>query len=217
MQTTIVDAPGSRALAAFVKHFITASRPAQWRHTGLGLLQAYVTEGEGYECRIHVWDRELVKPGIEVSGNIHDHRFNMRATVLFGHIEHTELAFRFDTDDKDFTPSHEVFHVTPARHAMTEYGRFDSELQRLGACELETSVKHVIREGQAYHFPARQFHFAKSAGLAVTVVEKYEQRGTARIIAPLGIVPVHAFEIEDTPGKPQLLLNAAAALARRWL
>src|SRR4051812_39653073 len=61
----------------------------KWRHAGFGALQAYIREGDERELRVHIWHQSLIKDGIEESGLCHDHRFDMRSSVLVGRIIQT--------------------------------------------------------------------------------------------------------------------------------
>lgn len=63
-----------------------------FRHHGIGVLQGYLAENAEPEVRIHIWSRRLLKPGMDVSGDVHDHRFDMVSHVLCGSIEHEEVT-----------------------------------------------------------------------------------------------------------------------------
>jgi hypothetical protein len=64
----------------------------RWRVHGIGLLQAYLIESDP-EIRVHIWCESLLrKPGIQASGAIHDHRFDLTSLVLTGGITHSEYT-----------------------------------------------------------------------------------------------------------------------------
>lgn len=63
-----------RMILALVARFLR-SDTSNWRHHGIGLLQAYVLEGP-IEYRVHVWHPEL-RFVDDDSGMIHDHRFEI--------------------------------------------------------------------------------------------------------------------------------------------
>ena len=52
-----------------------------FRHHGIGVLQAYLTEHE----RVHLWHPSLRLPGMRTSGGMHDHRFAMSFGILGCH------------------------------------------------------------------------------------------------------------------------------------
>ena len=60
-----------------VKH---GDRPLRWRHHGLGMLQAELSES----LRVHVWHPSLVSPGMVWPRCVHDHRFDIGSVVVVG-------------------------------------------------------------------------------------------------------------------------------------
>ncbi len=160
-----------------------------WRCNGLGVLQGYVAEGKAEETRIHIWHPSLEKPGIEASGKLHDHRFTLRSTVLYGSIDHDEYVLTPKDDG-----AYQAFPVVHAREAMRENKTFDgsvtAEPQRYEA----KIIPFTFHPGDVYAFRKRSFHGTRVRGLVVTLVSKFEQDSTpARILAPAGSEPVHAF------------------------
>ena len=87
-------------LAALTAKLIT-SPELRWRHHGIGLLQAYLVEGRpgaelalglsDTETRIHVWHPSLRLAGMDDSGLMHDHRFDLESRVLLGAMHDTEI------------------------------------------------------------------------------------------------------------------------------
>lgn len=160
-----------------------------WRCNGLGVLQAYVLEGEREETRVHVWHPDLEKDGIEVSGKLHDHRFTLQSTVLHGSIGHD--VYRLTENPEG---DYQAYPVVNARKAMATANTFDgavtSHEQRYSA----EVIRYTMGEGDVYTFKKRAFHGTRVGGLVVTLVSKFEQDDTpARILAPAGSEPVHAF------------------------
>src|ERR1051325_5879847 len=88
-QTVIsqIDRATLHSLRAFV---YGAIHQLQWRHSGLGMLQAYVVEGGQEEVRVHIWHPSLKLDGIDEAGLGHDHRFDMTSWVLVGKLVHVE-------------------------------------------------------------------------------------------------------------------------------
>lgn len=157
-----------------------------WRHSGLGMLQAYVHEGTTDEMRVHVWCKQLEREGIAESGLLHDHRFDLTSQVLVGEIKQREYTLM--PNEAGPWVLHEVVH---ARAAVGSEGLV-TELPGQ-----YTVVSHSISlsAGDAYSFPKREFHgtFLESE-YAVTVMTKSHQDSVpARIMAPYGRPVVHAF------------------------
>lgn len=174
----------------------------EFRHHGIGVLQGYVCENVEPEIRIHIWSPKLLKPGIDVSGDCHDHRFDMVSHVLQGAIVH-ESWIPTAAENGD----HEMLTLTHARAAAdTAYhgptsplpGRFKVARQEF-----------IIHAGNSYSFPAKKFHrspfsypFAGGHGseIAVTCVEKHNQlEDPARLLYPIASPPVMAFGHRPDP------------------
>jgi hypothetical protein len=51
-----------------------------WRHHGLGMLQAELSE----TLRIHIWHPKLVSPEMAWPRCVHDHRFDLESAVVIG-------------------------------------------------------------------------------------------------------------------------------------
>lgn len=162
-----------------------------WRHHGIGVLQAYLAEGSGVEVRMHVWCRRLLKEGIDISGDAHDHRFNMVSHVLCGTIAHEQLL-----PYKDVKGTHKMMALTNAR-AAAENNFHGPTTELPGLYSVHRSM-HYIKAGLSYQFPAKQFHRSPLDGdiddVAVTIVEKHNQNSEpARILYPVDDPPVMAF------------------------
>ncbi len=183
-----------------------------WRHHGIGVLQGYLDEGTGIETRLHIWSRRLLKPGMEISGDAHDHRFDMVSHVLCGTIAHEELSpYESSTGD------HRMMALTHARAAADN--KFHGPTSDLnGSFRV---LRHTIRikAGQTYTFPAQHFHRSPLLGglddVAVTVIEKHRQQDMpARVLYPAAHPPVMAFGHDmDADLIASVLALARAALA----
>jgi hypothetical protein len=159
-----------------------------WRHHGIGVLQAYLLEDAEPEIRAHVWDRRLIKPGMEMNGDIHDHRFEMVSHVLVGTICHEEWI-----TSKDQHGEYTSMALTHARAAAdTKFHGPTTPLEDRLRAAVET---YWIAAGHTYTFASGVFH--RSAVLkdtTITLVEKHNQKKIpARILHRIDSEPVMAF------------------------
>lgn len=182
-----------------LRYLVAAVAPhLSWRHTGLGALQAYVREGDASELRVHVWHRDLVAPGIDVSGDVHDHRFDMHSTVLLGALVHTEYDFdpwpstMTAVRGQDLYRIHDVVH---ARRALELVGSHHLPGERDEQVYVASRRVLSLETGCEYMFPTRAFHSTR-ADFAVTLVRKLNQvdHPPARVASVVGAELVHAFE-----------------------
>lgn len=179
-----------------------------WRHHGIGVLQGYVCENVEPEVRLHVWAPELVKAGMDVSGDIHDHRFDMVSHVLSGAVGHEEI---FPSEDAG--GDWRMLKLTHARAAKET--AFHGPTENLIGRFTVSRASMVISEGHSYRFPRGKFHRSPVLpGVAVTCVEKHNQSTeAARILHPVGEPPVMAFGHDmDWSIIGPMLKRAAAAL-----
>lgn len=195
-----------------------------WRHSGLGVLQAYVHEGTEAELRVHIWHKSLRRAGIEASGLYHDHRFDMTSTVLYGTITQEEIEITQLSDRPDAAvntkPVYCLYEVLHARAAKAKTGRSFHELpQRLSAMYTRESRLFDIPAGQAYFQPKRTFHGTWFRDdMAITVITKSAQdERPARILAPWDKPLVHAFS-DPLPREQwqDILAQAKLALVTNW-
>lgn len=176
----------------------------KWRHAGFGALQAYIREGDTNELRVHIWHPSLIKDGIKESGLCHDHRFNMRSSVLAGRIIQTEFSLSPDPGGE-----WETLHVLHAREAMARGGSFHHDPVPTGDYFHRTPILFEIGEGAGYTFDKFSFHETRAEDITVTLVEKSDQENVnARILAPRGKPVVHAFTETQSPAE---FADAAAA------
>lgn len=143
----------------------------EWRHHGIGLLQAYLREGESTETRVHIWHPSLRVPSSE--GRIHDHRFDLHSHVLVGRIGHSE--------------------VTPvsnpsgwwAKYTVVNARNNPGFIDQPAALEGSYSVREHEEEipaGCSYAFPKRQFHASRVFDLAVTLCSKLNQEPAPAVL-----------------------------------
>ena|ERR1700685_2369023 len=161
----------------------------KWRHHGIGVLQGYVIENVNPEIRLHIWDPKLLKPGMDISGDIHDHRFSFRSHVLCGSVGHEII-----TPHEDECGEWGMLKLTHAR--LAKENNYHGPTEPLsGRFSIERSLT-VIPQGCSYRFQRSLFHRSVLiGGTVVTCVEKYDQREdvSARILHPLNNPPVMAF------------------------
>lgn len=162
-----------------------------WRHNGLGMLQAYAHEDATDELRVHIWHPSLRRPGIEESGLLHDHRFDLRSTVLVGALRQVEY---------NLTPAEDgewhLHSVVPARKALAASGGVPNGLVEALPGRYRAATEQLeIYSGEVYDFPKFVFHGTRTlTDLVVTVVEKSAQEeAQAKILAPYDKPVVHAF------------------------
>lgn len=208
MTTRIFENPAVHGMRGLVLSMLDRIK---WRHHGIGALQGYVSEHGEPEVRVHIWSRRLVKPGIDVSGDIHDHRFDMISHVLCGFVDHEVIVPEMNPNG-----DHTMMALTHARAAAdTYYHGPTTPLE--GRCWV-TRKLYRIGQGMSYSFAAQNFHRSPVADspdhLAVTCVEKHQQRETpARLLYPVAHDPVMAFgHVPD-----QKIIDDVVALAKKRL
>ncbi len=167
----------------------------KWRHAGFGALQAYIREGGEREVRAHVWHPSLVKQGIEESGLCHDHRFDMRSSVLAGTIIQTEFLLGPEPNG-----DWETYQVLHAREAMARGGSFHHDPIPTGERFGRAALIYEVPAGSGYTFDKFAFHETRAKGVTITLIEKAAQEDVnARILAPHGKPIVHAFTDTQSP------------------
>ncbi len=212
MKTTVAPIPPHylRALRALTA---TSIGSLDWRHAGLGVLQAYLYEGEENEMRVHIWHPELKKEGMHDHGDIHDHRFNLRSYVLCGAIVQSELEMC------PVPPGYEgawrCHWVTHARAALETTGSFHETKNVEIICDVTPTHEVVVEAGAVYEFPKRAFHRSEPRGLTVTLVEKLDQDSVpARVLSRLDAPIVHAFT--DTLPRKEFEKYLGLAMLALW-
>lgn len=159
----------------------------EWRRHGIGVIQAYLREGEDHEVRVHIWHPAIRLPGIVGNGDVHNHRFLMRSTVLSGSITHIECHVEDDPKGR--------FALRDVVHARKDAGFRYKELTRRANF---FSYSGKIHQGQSYEFEQGAFHKTTMDGLVITVITKLNQTDTMALVAsPWDLEPVHAFKPGD--------------------
>lgn len=192
------------------------SEQLQWRHHGIGCLQAYFHEGDT-ETRVHIWHPDLVLPNFdETNGRVHDHRFPFKSYVMLGAIYNEVWNVSLGQPNYQHSNPWVLYECVNAREAKERGGTFHETLGRFD--ERDYSVTRAgdwFHEGTNYDMPARQFHFSKVTELTVTVVTKIGMTdGYARILGKKGVELVHAFD-HNTVIPRNLILSAGERLLGR--
>lgn len=204
LSTTVHRDPDHIALSQRALDAIESGTLA-WRHHGIGVLQAYISEGDGVEHRLHIWSRSLLKGGIDASGDAHDHRFRMVSHVLVGRVHHEEWLLSPNPLGPWTTMT-----LVHARAAGAEQ-KFHAPMSPTGARYFRSTRSVEVRAGDLYRFAARAFHRSPVDRFAVTWVEKREQTAEpARIAHPVDVPAVPAFG-HEMDGRQVAHLTALAA------
>src|SRR5207247_2472489 len=114
LTTQVCCTPNLFAMQAMVAKLVPA---LDWRHHGIGVLQAYVSAN----VRVHIWHDRLLLSGMRESGAIHDHRFRLESTILVGAL--TNREYSLSTGDEPTYADYETYQVT--------------KIGRAGSCNLE--------------------------------------------------------------------------------
>jgi len=184
----------------------------EWRHFGVGALQAYLFEGPSYEQRLHIWHESLIAPGIRGFGDMHNHRFSFTSNVLCGAIDDRRYNVT-DSPEGDC----DVYQVVNAREQKQLTGKFDGNVTLNRRANVELDVRHsrIWQSGSTYEFPRGAFHATRAIGTTVTLVTKYDvapgQR--AEIVVPHGSTLIHAFDESRKPNIPAVILEALKELS----
>jgi hypothetical protein len=212
--TTVIENPAIGSLRIFALGLMPK---LDWRHHGIGVLQGYVAEECNPEVRVHIWSRRLLKAGMDISGDIHDHRFSMISHVLIGKVNHVEIHA-----EPDPCGDHAMLALTNARAAKET--NYHGPTRPLEGFYSLTRKPFTITEGYSYVFPSGRFHRSPlevgDDDIAVTVIEKHGQLATAaRILHPISRTPIMAFGhepdealIDDVIAQATALLQTAARI-----
>ncbi len=199
----------------------------EWRHNGIGCLQAYIQEGAEQEMRVHIWHESLRRDGIQRSGLFHDHRFDLLSYVLVGAIEQHEIeplqaGPALVNDTLHIWRTYKVLH---ARAAAEKTGgkSFHQEPELQPERYIVNISTRYVREGEVYFYPKREFHGTEAnsavSEYTITLMIKSNQDETpARILAPEDKPLVNAFS-DPLPEEAwrHHIPSAQALLHRRWL
>ncbi len=215
-----------------VKH---GDRPLRWRHHGLGMLQAELSES----LRVHVWHPSLVSPGMVWPRCVHDHRFDIGSVVVVGAVRDVRPDVRRIHDRGELYDLHLSGVPHPSGHWQEAkvfeilHAKEQDRLVTPAGCSTATSAKylgdvHLTRaccdrthEAQtSYRIPRRVFHTTEVDGLAVTVVHRsnFNDRLARVLCAPDSDVSAVSGIVRDESAEHRALVEAvlreaAAAVA----
>lgn len=186
----------------------------KWRHSGLGMLQAYVKEGARQELRVHIWHQSLRLAGINDAGLGHDHRFDMRSWVLVGQLIHKEIRTSVAPDGV-----WKMYEVVNARKALRDTGSRAGEFRQVEASVKIRKRAMTISAGHSYFFPKRTFHETlPNSKVVITVALKTKQEELpARVLSRSYKQPRNAFEISLPTRQWELVLGEAEAALRGFM
>lgn len=159
-----------------------AGHMLEWRHHGLGMLQAELSE----TLRIHIWHPKLVSPGMAWPRCVHDHRFDIESAVVIGEIIDVpcrvrSLASYERWDGAAHTPVklYEIEHAKNQDRLVLDKGCSTAVSARLlwaAAALFDDGGYTQTASGRtAYKIYRRAFHTTRldpSKGVAVSVVHR---------------------------------------------
>lgn len=194
--TVVASAPQIETVAMRCARLLLSCADLEWRHHGIGVLQAYASTGPYLqppwatkmdELRFHIWHPDLVIPGIQENGAAHNHRFHLSSVVLLGNIDHVELKLIPKPAGK-----YTVMQLVNARAAQETTGSFHVDPMPTGKNFDVEEYPHCITKGDAYYFAAGGFHRSAprvvpgSKGYCITAVSKWDTKGSAGLLVERG-------------------------------
>lgn len=226
--TTFVDA--ARLLVQAMQFspgpmFLYGGRVMQWRHHGLGMLQAELSE----EVRVHIWHPALVSPGMAWPRCVHDHRFDITSAVVVGEI--IDVPCRV----QEFPEPFACFARPPHEHRVNiyeiEHAKNQDKMVDMKGCSTASSAKLLNRgilveleierqrAGNEYHIDRRQFHTTRVEALAITVIHRsnFDNRLARVLCAPdKDVMAISGIVRDESPERKliveSVLRQAASAI-----
>lgn len=173
-----------------LRHVDLESPGLKWRHHGLGMLQAELSD----ELRIHVWHPMLVAipSGLR---QVHDHRFTITSYVAWGTIIDIPYSVITKGDDIDIgrdaiaTELHEIIHAKEQEKILSKGCSTATLTKSLGPAWVEAMPSKRYTNGDVYTIKRRDFHTTKVMGLAITLIHRsdFDDR-LARILGEADVV-----------------------------
>jgi hypothetical protein len=163
-----------------------------WRHFGVGALQAYLSENGVFEQRLHIWHPSLVAEGIRGAGDMHNHRFSFTSRVLGGCLTNTHYLIH-DNPEGNW----DMYSVQNARDAyFKKGGKYECNTDLIGRVHVTESITESYCRDDEYFFRRGDYHITTFDGCTVTLVTKFDQSSDtrARIVVPHGRELIHAFD-----------------------
>lgn len=143
--------------------------------------------------RVHIWHPELAAQRQTVSTTIHDHRWNFRSLVLYGHLVNRRYV------------------VSPSEHGAYDVYRADGPrlpngnryLARVGSVSVTQKGPDYYRAGSTYSMRAGEFHEtlpSRPGDLLVTAMTKVAiVRRTCRVLCRRDEEPDQDFSRYQVP------------------
>lgn len=203
----------------FGDSFVTHNdRKLVWRHHGLGMLQAEISE----TLRIHIWHPKLVSPGMVWPRCVHDHRFDITSAVVAGAITDVPCDVYLDGHMTPIERGWENVNVYEIEHAKNQ------DRMVLGSgCSTATSARLLSRgslrpcpswslddpnlkeAGTEYKIARRNFHTTQCSDLAITVVHRsnFDDHLARVLCAPNSDVTAISGIIRDESVEHRVLVN----------
>lgn len=162
----------------------------QWRHHGLGMLQAEFDD----ELRIHLWypNLRVLPRGLR---EVHDHRFDLESTIIVGSIIDTQYdviqvadhSGPFDAQSGWMqTECWEIKHAKIQGQVIGQVRAgcstaTDTKLLGKAWARVKSEIVHCA--GTSYRLARRQFHSTRVMDLAITIVHRGNfSDGLARVL-----------------------------------
>jgi hypothetical protein len=152
-----------------------------WRHHGLGMLQAELSE----ELRVHIWHPKLVSEGMVWPRCVHDHRFDITSAVVLGEV--IDVPYKVVEGPGRNTPRGEIIFTGQENQRVyvyeIEHAKNQDQMVQKG-CSTATSARQLaeawayeytgvgIGADSEYRIERRRFHTTRVEALAVTVVHR---------------------------------------------
>jgi hypothetical protein len=166
-----------------------AGHGLQWRHHGLGMLQAELSE----TLRIHVWHPKLVSEGMAWPRCVHDHRFDIHSAVVVGGVIDVPCYVSLSGHRTPTEAGWDNVNVYEIEHAKNQ-----DRLVLEKGCSTATSAKKLAqgsvyqgepvfhKAGGGYLIERRHFHTTRVDDLAITVVHRsnFDDRLARVLCAP---------------------------------
>jgi hypothetical protein len=152
--------------------------------------------------KLHVFPDIPLADDVADAYTIHDHVWDLESIVLMGELHHTVHEVELGLTDPEL-PRAQVWklweatdHCRNARAAAAQGGSILKETDVFGVTTMKGT--RVLREGERYTFPRRQFHTTSNVGLTVTLMRKktYPDAGEPRVLCRFGKTPDDALRSE---------------------
>jgi hypothetical protein len=204
--------------------FVHNGRTLTWRHHGLGMLQAELSE----TLRIHIWHPRLVSVGMAWPRCVHDHRFDITSAVVLGAVRDVV---------PDIRKGHEATHPSGgwqrAKMYEIEHAKNQDRMVLEKGCSTATSAKFLndvtltrlytdktYAADSTYQIPRRVFHTTEINELALTVVHRsnFDDRLARVLCAPESdVTAVSGIVRDDSPAEPGWKTSLERKILIHWV